>query len=272
LNDRFRVSFIEFLNAVPLGWGFLHGSAQGVFDIARDVPSECARKLGAGEADVGLIPVIEYQRIEGLRVIPDIAIASRREVRSVLFVSRRPMGEVTRIAVDTSSRTSVALLQILLTEFYGRDPLEMVPFPPNPRRMLQEFDAALLIGNAALQVRGEGLFVHDLAREWHRFTGLPFVFAFWAVRAGVDLGSDLEAVYRSRKEGLESIPMIAEWYAGRLPISAQEIRHYLSENLGYSLDAEGIRALGLFWELAAKLGVVEKTRPLEFLQRDLSRV
>ena len=260
-----RISFIEFLNAAPLGWGLLHGSLKGRHEILFDVPSECARKLRSGRAEAGLIPVIEYQRIPGLKVIPGISIAAREEVRSVLFLSHRPIGEVRRVAIDVSSRTSVALLKILLEEFHGCRSVEYVEFPPHPRTMLEEADAALLIGNPALAVSRHGLYVYDLAAEWNRMTGLPFVFAFWAVRGDLDLGAEAADFERSRREGLSSIPFISEWYASRLPISSREIRRYLTGNLNFELDQENLRGLERYYELAAKLGLIEAARPLEFV-------
>lgn len=264
-SPRLRISFIEFLNAVPLGWGFLHGSLKGRHEILFDVPSECARKLRSGDADAGLIPVIEYQRIPGLRVVPGMAIAAREEVRSVLFLSRMPIRQVQRVAVDASSRTSVALLKIILEEFYGCRGIDYVEFPPSPRTMLEEADAALLIGNPALAIAREGLYVYDLAAEWNRFTGLPFVFAFWAVRGGFDPGNGAADFEQSRREGLQSIPFIAEWYASRLPISSQEIRRYLNGNLNFLLDEANLRGLERYYALAAKLGLIETVRPIEFL-------
>lgn len=229
------------------------------------MPSQCARRLAEGEADIGLIPVIEYQRIPGLRVIPGIGIASREEVRSVLFVSSRPIHEVTRVAVDTSSRTSVALLQILLQEFYGCRGVQFTPSPPDPRAMLSDFEAALLIGNPALQSPRLGLYVYDLAREWHRFTGLPFVFAFWAVREEVAEGSLTSLFQQTLEEGLAAVPFISEWYSSRLPLSALEIRKYLTRNLEYRLDNRCLEGLGRFYELACQCGILQAQAPVRFL-------
>lgn len=263
--QRLRISFIEFLNAAPLGWSFLHGDLQGMHDLILDVPSQCARRLSRGEAEVGLIPVVEYQRIQDLSVIPGIAIASREEVRSVLFVSRRPIREVERVAVDTSSRTSVALLQILFQEGYGCRNVELVPAPPQPRSMLAEFDAALLIGNPALQVSRQGLYVYDLAQEWYRFTGLPFVFAFWAVRREAARPGVARMFQQALADGLASIPFIAEWYSSRLPLPAPEIRRYLTTNLDYRLDDRCLQGLDRFYALARKCGILDQVAPLQFL-------
>jgi chorismate dehydratase len=271
---KLRVSFIDFLNSVPLGWGFLHGSHQDTFDILHDVPSECARRLENGEADVGLIPVIEYQRIPGLKVLPGISIASRHEVRSVLFVSRRPLSDVKRVAVDTSSRTSDALLKILMKRRFENRTVQYIPFAPNPERMLGECDAALIIGNPALQHFDSTVKVYDLAQEWQRLTGKPFVFAFWAVRDGIDLGDQVEAFYESKREGLQNLERIAADYSGQLDLTKQEIQHYLGSHLDYSLDHENLGGLETFFDLAAEQNLTEGNMRLDFypyLERDGGR-
>ena len=262
---KLRVSFIDFLNAVPLGWGFLQGPYRDAFDLLFDVPSVCAQRLASGEADVGLIPVIEYHNIDGLRVLPDISIASKRDVQSVLFVSQVPIQEVSRVALDPSSRTSVALLKILLHRFYEKEGVEYLegtaaPLTPGAAGA----DAALIIGNPALETSTENLFVYDLAREWNRFTGLPFVFAFWAVRDDVRLGRQREIFYRSRDLGLEQVDRIARAYSEKLGLSQEAIRHYILRNLSYTLKEDDLRGLKRFYQLADQLELVPALRKLEF--------
>ncbi len=261
---KLRVSFIDFLNAVPLGWGFLNGPYQEAFELLFDVPAECAKHLTTGEADVGLIPVIEYQNIPSLRVLPDISIASKREAKSVLFVSKLPLETVSDIAVDQSSRTSIALLKILIHHFYGRDSVKYSEKPPDAEKMLESHQAALIIGNPALKVRSHSLYVYDLAQEWNRFTGLPFVFAFWAVRSEVDLGDQLQLFYRSREQGLKEVDTIARRYSKQLGITASEIRSYIQKNLDYSLDSTNQRGLETFFQLAAQLELTPAPRRLNF--------
>ncbi len=263
-----KVSFIEFLNAVPLGWGLLHGYAKEGVELSLDVPSQCADKLARGEADVGLIPVIEYQRIPGLRVVPDIAIAAKHEVRSVLFVSKVPIERVSKVAVDTASRTSVALLRILLEKYYLNPDVEFQPADPDPETILSKHDAALVIGNPALKIRQKGLQVYDLAGEWNKFTGLPFVFAFWAVRSGFHMGDGAALFYKSREAGMNSIPEICTTYGQRLQIPAAEVKSYLLENLDYSLDEPNRRGLECFFSYAAEMGIIKEVRPLEFVTLD----
>ena len=257
---KLKVSFIEFLNAVPLGWGLTEGPYRDALELIFDVPSGCAQHLAAGEVDVGLIPVIEYQNIEGLKVLPGISIGARRDVKSVLFISKVPLGEVSRVAVDRSSRTSVALLKIILGEFYRRDSVQYTAEPPDPERMLELYDAALLIGNPALPIPSS-LRVYDLAHEWNRFTGLPFVFAFWAVRSGVDLREQAELFYLSREEGLKAIDTVAQRYSERLGLPPSEIRDYLN-NLDYFLDEASQRGLETFFQLAAQTKLIPLPKPL----------
>ena len=212
---------------------------------------------------MGLIPVVECGRIPGLRVLPDICIASRQEVKSVLFVSKVPISRVSRLAVDRSSRTSAALLRIILERFHGRDSIEYVVEDPDPESMLERYDAALVIGNAAMQVGGGSLSVYDLAAEWFRFTGLPFVFAVWAVRPEVTLGNRLRLFYESREKGLRSIEAISRLYAGRLGLERAEVREYLL-NLNYVLDGKSRRGLATFLDLAREMGLIPAAPELEY--------
>ena len=262
---KLRVSFINFLNSVPLGWSFLHGDLQTVFELSCDVPSQCARRLADGDADVGLIPVVEYLRNPDLSILPGISISSKREVRSVLFVSKVPLPEVRRVALDTSSRTSAALLQILLKRFYGLQGISYHPCPPDPDRMLEAHDAALIIGNPALKVLGRPLIIYDLAAEWGRFTGLPFVFAVWAVRKGVDLGDQARNFYESRREGLRNVDRIARMYSECLGLSPAEIRTYLLHHLDFSLDEANLKGLRAFFELAVEEGLAPADRAIDFV-------
>ena len=261
---KLRVSFIEYLNSVPLGWGFLQGPYKDRFTILFDVPSECAQHLRSGEADIGLIPVIEYQNIPGLRILPGIAIASRRAVKSVLFVCKVPLQQVTSVSVDSSSRTSVTLLRIFLEKFHNRHSITYRVESPNTKKMLEHSDSALIIGNPALQIPRNNYLVYDLAHEWYGFTGLPFVFAFWAVRSGVELGEQAKIFYQSRELGLQKVDDIARIYSEKLQISASDIRRYIQNNLDYSLNATNLQGLQTFFDLAEELGFISTTNPLQF--------
>src|SRR5882762_8556427 len=167
---RLRISAISYLNTAPLMWDFEHGEAGRQFEISYTLPSACARALEVGEADIGIIPSAAYAVIPGLRVLPGVAIASRRAVRSILLVSKVPVEKVRTVALDTSSMTSVALTNVLFDRWLGAG-RSFTPMAPDVDAMLHAHDACLVIGDTALQVDRSKYLVFDLAEEWIRFTG-----------------------------------------------------------------------------------------------------
>lgn len=270
-----KIAGISFLNTVPLMWDFEHNPSQEIqqnFKIEYMVPSLCAQKLREGVADIGIIPVITTATIPGLVVLPDVAIAALNKVRSIQLVSKCPMEEIRTVAVDTSSRTSVGLTQVLLTKFFGGH-RELTPMPPVLGPMLEKCDAGLLIGDPAMVVKTDGLYAYDLAEVWRAKTGLPFVFAVWTVRREaldeMHAGLDLPAIFRhSRDHGLqdESVRAIAREWAPKMGLTEAEIVSYFRENIHYTLDAECRKGLALYFKLAAECGVIEKAPELEFLE------
>ena len=273
-----KISAISFLNTAPLMWDFEHEPTREIrenFEIDYTLPSRCAEALRAGEADIGIIPVITTAEIAGLVVLPDVAIASLNKVRSIQLVSKRPMEEIRTVAVDTSSRTSVGLTQVLLTKFFGGR-RELRPMAPVLAAMLESCDAGLLIGDPAMMVKTEGLYAYDLysydlGELWRAKTGLPFVFAVWAVRkaalAQMREGLELGGIFRrSRDHGLlpANVAAIARDWAPRMGLEEAEIARYLQENIHYRLDAECRKGLALYFALAAECGVIEQAPELEF--------
>lgn len=260
---KLRVGIVNFLNSKPLAWGFLKGHHADLFAPTYHPPAMVAKLLGQGALDIGLIPSVEVQRIPNLKILPDLCVASRHEVKSVLLVSRGPIQEVKKVALDQNSRTSVALVRILLQERWGIHP-EYVHERPDPERMLSEADAALLIGDPALKVEREKYKVWDLAAEWNALTGLPFVFAVWAVRPEVYL-PDLPFYFKSSlRYGLSSVDTLSREAAGELGLESSEVRSYLTDNLAYFLRQEEIAGLEEFYRRAHKHGLILEPKPLEF--------
>ena len=256
-------------------WDFEHGEArerlQEQFEVTYTIPSACAEALAAGTADIGIIPVAAYATIPGLIILPGVAIASLNAVRSILLVSRKPLDQIKRVALDTSSLTSVALCKILLAKWLGGT-REYRSMAPDLDAMLASCDAALLIGDPALLIqRTSYTTVIDLAEEWRKHTGKPFVFAFWAVREdalpGVPTRSDAaadavlrlaEVFQRSRDHGLtaQSVQSIAAEWAPRLGMSATEVTRYLTVNIHYFLDKACWEGLRLFYSHADECGAM----------------
>ena len=270
-----RVSAISFLNTAPLMWDFEHGETAARlrehFEIGYTVPSRCAEELKNGLADIGIIPAAAYTGIPGLAVIPDVAIASKNAVRSILLVSKVPLERIRSVATDDSSRTSAALVEIFLRKFVGID--------PGFRRqkavldeMLQWHDAAMLIGDPALQARTEGYYVYDLAEQWRRWTGRPFVFAFWAVRkaalAGIGQEINVASIFQqSRDNGLKHLLEIASAWSPKLDLPASLLHDYLTLNIDYSLDRENLEGLRLFYRYAEELKVLPPAPEIQFLEQ-----
>ena len=269
---RLRISAISYLNTAPLMWDFEHGNAGRDFDISYTLPSACARALEAGAADIGIIPSAAYTQVPGLSVLPGVAIASRQPVRSILLVSTAPVEEIRTVALDTSSMTSVALTKILFAKWLG-GARKYSPMSPDIDSMLASNDAALVIGDPALQVDRTHYFTLDLAEEWIRFTGKPFVFAFWAVRQdALRQGSseqDLAAIFQqSRDRGLEpqNIEKISRDWAPRLGLSDAAITSYLTGNIYYYLDAACLDGLRLFYHYSQEIGALPATPEIDFLR------
>ena len=269
---RLRISAISYLNTAPLMWDFEHGEAGRDFDISYTLPSACARAVGDGSADIGIIPAAAYAEIPGLQILPEVAIASRRAVRSILLVSKVPVEQVRTVALDTSSMTSVALTKVLFEKWLGGG-RDFTAMKPDVDQMLAGHDAGLLIGDPALRIDRARYHTLDLAEEWIRHTGKPFVFAFWAVRGGALREAapslDLPAVFQnSRDHGLEpsSLTQIARDWAPRLDVSETEVRTYLTQNIHYQLDAGCLEGLQLFYRHAAEIGVLPAAPELRFVE------
>ena len=260
------VAASSYLNAAPLCYTFVRGEQKDSCTYLSDrAPARCAELLDEGRADAALVPVIEYQRVSGLKVAPGACVASLKTVRSVVLASRVPMADVRSVALDTSSRTSAALIQIILSRFHSLTPVYR-PWAPDLTKMLESNDAALMIGDPAMLIDRSALHVYDLAQEWRNHTGLPFVFAFWAIRKDSKVWPGEVDFIRGKSEGLCHINDIADEYSASLGLSREDLVGYLTENISYDLDEESLRGLSLYFDLAKECGLISKVTQLEFLE------
>lgn len=273
-----RVAASTYLNSAPLVYSFAQGALRRRFTFIGDAaPARCAAMLAAGQCEIALIPVIEYQRIPNLRIIPEVAVASKDRVRSVLIASRRPLEDVRSLTLDASSRTSQALVKILFSRRYGFLP-EFTERTPDPtvgcENMLESSDAALIIGDPAMKLESSarqlGIRVYDLAEQWRAMTGLPFVFAVWAAREETcadapNLARDFIA---AKREGVDHLEQIATHYAGELELPEADLLNYLSQNVNYDLDEENLAGMRLYFDLARECGLILQSRELRFVRRE----
>jgi predicted solute-binding protein len=246
-----RVAAVSYLNSVPLVWGLTQGPQKGLADVSFCLPAECADRLRAGTADIGLIPVIEAAR-QNLPAVPGTGIACEGEVRSILLFAKTPWQAVRRVAVDNGSRTSVMLTRIILRERFGIEP-ELLVMRPQLAPMLAEADAALLIGDAALRVQPERHPYEylDLGAAWKELTGLPMVFARWA---GPHLPPDAQALFDgSWHYGEERLPEIIDHQADRRGLPRSLVREYLNRHIRFTIGPRELQGLETYLNLAATL-------------------
>jgi chorismate dehydratase len=230
--------------------------------------------LRAGQCEIALIPVIELQRIPGLRIVPEIAVASKKRVRSVLIASRRPLEEVRRLTLDPASRTSQALVKILFLRRYGFLP-ECAERAKEPSagvwNLFDDADAALVIGDPAMRLEAEArsldLKIYDMAEEWRSMTGLPCVFAVWAAREDVCAGAPglADDLIAAKHEGIAHIEQIATQYAAGLELPRSELLDYLSQNVNYDLDDQNLLGMGAYFDLAHECGLLARPRSMLFV-------
>ena len=253
-------------------WDFEHGPVRDSFEITYTLPAQCARELAEGKADIGIIPAAAYASIPGLLILPGVAIASKRAVRSILLVSSKPMEEIRTVALDSSSLTSVALAKVLFQKWWGGE-RQFESLEPYLETMLSAHDAAMLIGDRALAVDRSRYRTWDLAEEWIRFTGKAFVFAFWAVREQALKKSNLnlEAVFQdSRDHGLlaRNLERIAHTWSRKLGLEKCEIQSYLTGNIYYQLDEECLSGLRLFYRYAFESNALPSIPEVRFVSRE----
>jgi chorismate dehydratase len=289
LVNPVRISIVEYLNTAPLVRGFTRGPLRGKYELSFTVPSQCAEALRSGAADVAIIPAIEYQRIPDLVILPNLSIASKKSVRSLLLVSKKPIQEVARIALDRSSRSTQALTRILCEKLWRIEP-EFFEAAPDLEAMLRQADAALLIGDPALRLaiacapgarrdaQGDlvstaslaglsgdtSVYIYDIVEKWRALTNLPAVLAIWAVRREAGSPQLVQDFQDSLAFGLQHVDAIASEAAAEMNLPAADLRRYLIENIDYRLDEENLQGLTHYYFLAASLGLIpEKIRSVE---------
>lgn len=287
---KLRISVVQYLNTVPLVHGFTHGALKDKYELSFTVPSQCADDLHDGRADVAIIPAIEFQRIDNLVILPDLAIAAKRRVRSLLIVSRKPIAEVQSMALDRSSRSTQALARILCSEQWQIKPAFFEETFNSAANILDVADAALLIGDPALRLAisiagsaalgadgelmcspgkagvnaTETLHVYDVVQEWRRLTGLPAVLAVWAGRRELVTPEIVADFAASKAQGVAHLAEISATASVEQDLPAADLLNYLRENIDFTLDSENLAGLELYYCLAAKLGLIPRAKAIEW--------
>lgn len=265
MTTPFRLAASSYLNSAPLIWSFLHGSKTGHVDFVEAVPARCAQMLAGAKVEGALVPVIEYQRIAGGALVPDVCVGSQKEVLSVVLVSKdTELEQVRTVALDESSRTSATLVKIIFREFLDHEPA-WTERTPNLEEMLHKNDAALIIGDPGMTFPRTGLKVWDMASLWRQYTGLGFVFAMWMVRDDAVERARAVDFAGARDEGVAHVEAIIDQYRDKIPMPVSELRKYLTENIVFHVDESMKHGLQLYFELALRHKLIDSMKPLRFV-------
>lgn len=260
-----RLGSVSFLNAKPLTYALENNLIKHEFDIIQTPPSELSQKLYKKEVDIGLIPVAELLKRKNYRVVPDLSISSIGKVDSVILFSKTDLKNISKVAVDKRSQSSTALLRIVLEIFNDINP-EYIPTDIDSEGYMNDFDSAMLIGDSGLRKfynHGDKYKVYDLGEIWTEQTGLPFVYAVFAVNQGVRLGKNLDAMVEGKNCGIKSIEEISIQESKKLGIDYKICKTYLTDRIKYDLGVEEKKGIIKYSELLSELGQSEKISELD---------
>lgn len=251
-----RIGSVPYLNAAPLvAWFRSTAGRESGVTVVYEVPSQLARLVRQGDVACALVSSVEMFRHADWVAVPQIAIASTGRVLSVRLFSRVPFDRVRMVALDTSSLTSSALVQVLFARWWQAKP-EYLPASPDLDAMLKQADAALLIGDRGMLARGKGLYVADLGEEWYNWTGLPFVWALWLGKRENITPPLIETLLRARQWGMENLDRVVHSEVSRLGAEEPLIRHYLHDIMQYEMTPAHEEALRRFAQECQQLGLV----------------
>jgi chorismate dehydratase len=250
-----RLGSVPYLNARPLTRALKRRAEEWGVALVEAVPSRLARGLAGGEYDAALVSSIVAVGGRELCALPGVGIVTHGPSVSALLFSRRPPRDIRRLALDTSSRSTVALAEILMRERFGIAP-DTVAAAPDLDAMLARADAAVMIGDPAMKAHANGMLVLDLGALWQELTGQPFVFAVWAAPRGRDLGDLPERVIEAKDAGVLELEAIAEEESRRLELPLDVCRRYLTEVMSYDLGEAELAGLDRFRALAVKHGLI----------------
>ncbi len=242
---------MSYLNTAPFIYGFRISGILEKIELTLDYPSECARKLLANEADIGLIPVAAIPSLSEHHIITDFCLGAVGPVRTTVLLSNSPLENIEKIYLDYQSKTSITLVRVLAKHLWKINPVWVPLTPEIESGDIDPYEGVVIIGDRVFDFEGNFKFKYDLADEWIKFTSLPFVFATWTSNKPIDDGLINDFNY-SFKLGVDNIPAAIDYYSPK-NISRKQAEYYLQNNLSFILDKPKRDGIKLFWSLAREL-------------------
>lgn len=250
----YRFAVLPYCNAAPLVY-YIPDFCPST-SLVEKYPREMSYELKSNRVDAALVPIVDFLSDEKLRMVPGLGICADGPVESVLLRSQKPLDEVRSIRLFPESRTSNALIQVLLFQYFGGN--HDISFTANG----EETDAAVMIGDKAL-CESQTDYTYDLSDMWSRQTNLPFVFAVWACRADMLDRTNISSILRKTKEkGCDNISVLSRYHSERLNLDPDYVQHYLTECLYYDIGPREVESMKLFQELAAHISCDDSKVPV----------
>ncbi len=247
--DKVNISAVSYLNTTPFVYGLQHTSIKDNINLMLDYPAECARKVISGDADLGLVPVAAIPTIPLYNIVSDFCIGAEGPVRTVVLMSNSPIESIEKVYLDYQSRTSVVLAKVLSKNLWNINP-DWTPFAQEHSiKDIDPYDGLVIIGDKVFEHESQFKFKYDLAEEWIRLTGLPFVFAAWAANKKMD-DTFVDTFNKALRKGVENIKESIDFYPP-VSLSKIEAEKYLRNNISFEFTKEKREGLKLFWSLAS---------------------
>lgn len=257
-----RIGSVPYLNSKALIWGL--EARTDAYTLELRPPSVLAKRLAAGELDVALVSSVEFFRHPDYRIVPGLGVCGDREMWSIRLFHRGPLSAIRRVALDPASETTNTLVRVVLKERHGLD-VEYVALSPGEDGAARgDVDGHVRIGDPCLAFRDPRFEPLDLMAEWRAHTGLPFVFAAWLVRGGVELGAVKERLAQARRDGLAHLDEIAKLHHEEVGLTLERARAYVGGVIHYDMGDAECAGMKRFGDELAKLGLIPQARELQF--------
>jgi chorismate dehydratase len=241
-----KIIAVSYLNTIPFVYGLQHFRQTDDFELQLEIPSICAAKFIENEVDIALLPVAVLPKLKNFDIISDYCIGAKGKVRTVCLFSQVPLKNITSVLLDFHSLTSVNLVKILTRDFWKIQP-EWIEMKSKQNTEMSVYESIVAIGDKVFELEKKYAYCYDLAEEWIKFTGLPFVFACWVSNKNASPGF-IHQFNKALQFGVENIPLVIQDYRQSNPTEIN-LKEYYQKNISFDFDKQKKLGLNRFLEL-----------------------